>query len=648
MNARAALANPIGTYALFFGAALAALALSRAGLLAWQWDRVQDVPALWPIFTRGLRLDVVLLCYLAGPFWLLHVLLPRSRVRTGLALVALTGLGTLLLFMEAATPEFLGEYDNRPDRLFFEYLEHPREVFGMLWAQHRSALLAIPLTMLVAAWVQWRAWKRWLPHEQPWGWRRSAIAAALLLPLLFVGARGLERRPLNISEAAFSANRLANELAPSSTYTLLYAAYSSRNEMDVAHLYGRMDWDEVVARVRRYMHVPPAHFTQAGLPTLHRTDVAPRPGPKLNLVIMLQESLGAGYVGHLGGLPLTPNLDALAQQGWAFERLYATGTRTARGMEAVAAGFPPTPAPSVLKMPRAQGDFFTLAALLGRNGYASDFIYGGVANFDNMRGFYLANGFDRVIEQQDFVDPVFLGSWGVSDEDWVAKAHETFLAHGDRPFFALMMSTSNHDPFEYPPGRIEPYEQPDFTRHNAMKYADYAIGKFFELARTAEYFERTIFVVVADHDARVYGADFVPVEHFRVPGVIVGPGVPVKRDARLASQLDLGPTLLHLLGIPDPHPMIGRDLLAVPEQEPGMALMQFDDQHGFRYGDRLVVHQPGQPALHFRLDEADKPQPAPADKEFERDALAHLLWPAETYNRGLYRLPAEEPPRKAD
>ena len=87
-------------------------------------------------------------------------------------------------------------------------------------------------------------------------------------------------------------------------------------------------------------------------------------------------------------------------------------------------------------------------------------------------------------------NPVFLGSWGVSDEDWVSKAHETFVAHGEQPFFAVMLSTSNHDPYEFPEGRIEPYEQPLFSRHNAMKYADFAIGKFFELARTSPYFER--------------------------------------------------------------------------------------------------------------------------------------------------------------
>jgi phosphoglycerol transferase MdoB-like AlkP superfamily enzyme len=633
------LAHPLGTYALFCALALGVLALSRAGLLAWVWDQVSGVDRLWRVFTLGARLDLVLLCYLVSLPWLLHLLLPPSAARTRLAATLLTVFGSFLLFMELVTPEFMREFDNRPDRLFFEYLENPREVFGMLWHHHRFALFGIPPVVALAVWGQWCAWRHWLAREQPWSWRRRVTVAPALVALLFLGARGLDHRPLNLSHAAFSSNRLANELPPNSAYTMLYAAYARRSETDVGRAYGRMEWDEIVARVRKYMRVPAADFTDPSIPTLHRSQAVVRQGPPLNLVIMLQESLGASFVGHLGGLPLTPNLDRLAQQGWAFTRLYATGTRTARGMEAMVAGFPPTPAPAVLKLPRAQGDFFTLGELLRRQGYATDFIYGGVANFDNMRGFYLANGFERVIEQKDFVSPAFLGSWGVADEDWVAKAHATFLAHGDQPFFAVMMSTSNHDPFEYPPGRIEPYDLPAFTRNNAIKYADYAIGKFFELARAAKYSERTIFVVVADHDARAYGPELVPVQHFHIPGVIVGPGVPVKRDARLTSQLDLGPTLVHLLGLSVEHPMIGRDLLALPADDPGLALMQYDNQNGFRYGDRLVVHPIEQPAASFTVGPDDQLTPALADDELTRDALAHVLWAGETYNRQLYRLP---------
>src|SRR5690606_19782880 len=125
---------------------------------------------------------------------------------------------------------------------------------------------------------------------------------------------------------------------------------------------------------------------------------------------------------------------------------------------------------------------FTLASLLRTQGYRTEFIYGGVSNFDNMRHFFLQNGFERIIEQKDFKRPTFLGTWGVSDEDLVTKAHETFLAHGDEPFFALLLSTSNHDPFEFPEGRIQLHEEPAATRNNAVKYTDYAIGKLIELA----------------------------------------------------------------------------------------------------------------------------------------------------------------------
>lgn len=631
--------GPVGTLAMFFLLALVVLSLSRLGLLIWQWDRVAEVENVWRVFTLGLRLDLVLLCYLSSALLLLLFLLPVSLLRRRLMTVLLTLVGTVLLFMELATPGFMTEFDHRPDRLFFEYLEHPREVFGMLWRDHKLVLVGLPLLTVALVAAQWRLWSASLAREATWRWSWRFALLPVLLAVLFVGARGLDHRPINLSHAAFSSNRLANELVPNSTYTLAYAIYSLRSETDVAKLYGDMPWPEILARVRRYMRVPESDFTDPEIPTLHRTQAAARSGPPLNLVIILQESLGAGFVGHLGGLPLTPNLDRLSQEGWSFTHLYATGTRTSRGMEAVAAGFPPTPAPAVLKLPRAQGNFFTLGDLLKRQGYATEFIYGGVANFDNMRGFYLSNGFDRVIEQQDFENPVFLGSWGVSDEDWVSKAHETFKSHGEKPFFAVMLSTTNHDPFEFPEGRIEPYEQPLFTRHNAMKYADYAIGKFFEMARHEPYYERTIFVVVADHDARVYGADLVPVEHFRVPAVILGPGVPVRRDERISSQMDLGPTLMHLLGLNVEHPMIGRDLLALPADDPGLAIMQFDSQHGFRSGNRLVVHQPGLPARSFSVGPLDKLEPANDDPELIRDALAHALWASQTYNRQLYRLP---------
>jgi len=634
------LQSVLGPFApLLLAYACGALFLSAARLasaLAYRGD-IAGTPALWLMFPIGLRMDTVLLCYLLLAPGLGLALFPARRWRDGLVAAYLAAWAFVLVYLELATPPFIAEYGKRPDRVFLEYLVYPREVLPTLWANHKLGLVGVPLVAGLAAWLAWRASRAALAAAPTWGGPRRALMLPLVLAVLFAGCRSsLEPRPANISTASFSSNRLVNELTMNSTYTVGYALESLRNEADAAAMYGDMPWPEVQARVQRYLHLPDGAFPEAASPVQHR-EAAVAPTRKPNLVIVLEESMGAQFVGHLGGLPLTPNLDRLRQEGIYFTELHATGTRTARGIEAAVAGFPPSPSLSVLKLPGARHGFFTLASALRQQGYSTEFIYGGAANFDDMRAFFLGNGFERVIEQRDFVEPSFVATWGVSDEDLVERANEEFRRPRDRPFFALLLSSSNHEPFEIPDGRIEPYNSPLHTRENAIKYADHAIGRFFELARREAYFADTVFVVVADHDARVKGAPLVPVERFRVPALVIGPGVPVGPYDRVASQIDLVPTLLGLMGIEATLPTPGRNLLRLPEDDPGRALMQYGLNHGFRVGNRLVVHQPHRRAQSFRI-EGGALVPVADDPELTRDALAHALWPGEVYRRQLYSL----------
>jgi phosphoglycerol transferase MdoB-like AlkP superfamily enzyme len=614
------------------------LSATRLLLATGYFEQVRGTPGLWLMFPIGLRMDTVLLCYLLLAPTVLVALLPAGRWRDRLVAGYLAACAFLVVYLEAATPPFIAEYDKRPDRVFLEYLAYPREVVTMLWSDHRLGLIGLPLVAGLAAALAWRGSRTALAAAPAWTGARRAVAAPLLVVALLVGCRSsLEPRPANISTASFSSNRFVNELTMNSTYTVAYAAKNLRNEADAADLYGRMPWPEVQARVGAY-RAPGVAGAAAdpAAPTHPRAPEATAPR-SLNLVMILEESMGASFVGHLGGLPLTPNLDRLTAEGLYFTDLYATGTRTARGIEAVVAGFPPSPSLAALKLSGAHGGFFTLGALLHEHGYATEFIYGGAANFDDMRAFFLSNGFDRVVEQRDFVDPSFVATWGVSDEDLVTRANEEFRKPRDRPFFAVLLSSSNHDPFEIPAGSIEPYDAPLHSRNNAVKYADHAIGRFFELARREAYYADTVFVVVADHDARVKGIPLVPVERFRIPGLIIGPNVPIGAYTRVASQIDLAPTLLGLLGIEAPLPTPGRDLLHLPHDDPGRAVMQYGLNNGFRVGDRLVVHQPHRPAQTFRIRGAEL-QPIPDDPALTRDALAHVLWPGEVYRRQLYAL----------
>ena len=106
-------------------------------------------------------------------------------------------------------------------------------------------------------------------------------------------------------------------------------------------------------------------------------------------------------------------------------------------------------------------------------------------------------------------------------------------------------------------------------------------------------------MIVADHDSRVYGADLVPVNHFHIPGLILGSGTKPQRDSRLSSQIDLPPTLLSLIGIDSENPMLGRDLTQLSPDDPGRALMQFDNNFALLRGDRMVVLQPEKAPVGF-------------------------------------------------
>ena len=339
--------------------------------------------------------------------------------------------------------------------------------------------------------------------------------------------------------------------------------------------------------------------------------------------------MGSEFVGSLGGKNLTPNLDGLSDEGIWFERLYATGTRSVRGIEAIVSGFPPTAKRSVVKLTDTQKNFFTIANVLEKHNYQTSFIYGGSAHFDNMRRFFLNNGFQKVIDQKDFEDPQFTATWGVSDEDLFLKAHEYLEAQGDQPFFSLVFTSSNHKPFEIPAGKVESRTGPEAAQEMAVAYADYALGEFLAMARASNYWDNTVFLVVSDHNSRVKGAHLVPIEHFHIPGVILGSGIEPRLVPGITSQIDLLPTLLSLLGVDSRHPAIGRDLTLLEwKQGSGRAQMQYHDTQGWMVDGKVVIMRRKLPMQTFLYEPNGNLRLDPAANDaLEQQALAHALWP---------------------
>ncbi|MDG5500933.1 LTA synthase family protein [Marinobacter sp. BGYM27] len=623
--------------------------VSRAGLVLWQWDRVADTGIFPVIFLQGLRVDVIqagliiTLPLLLLPFfghgksWTLW-----KRLTLTWWIIAVA----ILLFMELATPTFIAQYDVRPNRLFIEYLKYPREVFATLWHGFRLQLIFGVTACIVLTIALTRLLRPWLAETRVPRYRNTLLVWPLVVLAVFAGVRSTtEHRPANPAMFALTSDALVNSLILNSAWSVEYAIYNLKHEANAGDAYGQMDNQTILDEVRGVPWLADASFSSEQFPTLHHQVATRKRDKPMNLVIVLEESLGATFVESLGGTPVTPNLERLKNDGWWFEHLYATGTRSVRGIEAVISSYLPTPARSVVKLSLSQNHFFTIGELLRRKGYDTGFIYGGEAHFDNMRSFFTGNGFEHIVDELDYESPEFTGSWGVSDEDLFNKTQkelEKLNAEG-KPFFRLVFSSSNHSPFEFPEGRISLYDEPYNSVNNAVKYADYALGQFIDKARESDYWDNTLFLIVADHDARVYGQDLVPIKNFQIPGLILGPDIEPKKVETIASQIDLAPTMLSLMGLDNDNPMIGRDLTRELPGAPGRAMMQFSNYYAWMEGDfDVTVLRQDQPPLSgtYMPDKARTQfRDTPPAEDVRKRALAHSLLPLWLYREQKYDLP---------
>jgi phosphoglycerol transferase MdoB-like AlkP superfamily enzyme len=543
-----------------------------------------------------------------------------------------------LLFVEFF---FFDEFKSRFNTVAVDYLLFPREVFINIWeSYHVGVVLALCLVLSLG-------WLFVASRLFPQMWERPFPAKSRLLRLAAVVALAALLAPtLDLKGAHVSSDRTLNEIANNGALSFFAAAWT--HNLDYGAFYQTLPTDEAYQRARRLLAERNTQFVEDGRSIRRRVSGDPA-RPRLNVVIMLEESLGSEFWGCLGRKDtLTPEMDKLAaEEGLLFTNIYASGNRTVRGMEGVLSSFPPLPGDSIVKRDRSD-NVETIARVLKRDGYASVFLYGGRGLFDGMRSFAIRNGYDRFIEQKHFAHPTFTTIWGVCDEDLFLRAVEEFreLAKTGQPFFGTTLSVSNHKPYTYPKGTIP--EDPDQRRREyAVKYSDYALGRFFQAAKKEAFWTNTLFVVVADHGARVYGKQTIPIHSYEIPLLITGPAVvnSPSRVSQLGCSLDVPTTVLGLLGRPYETMFFGRDLLRSRPEE-GRAFLNHNRDIGLLAHDRLVVLGLKQTVEFYQGDPkvvemSLLPRPADSDREIEQDAIAIYQVADDLYMHRRYRLDAQ-------
>ena len=536
------------------------------------------------------RIATCVLGYWAGSF-ALRLFLPEgfrnhwTTVWFALFVVLYVG---AIVFNGISEYFFWNEFGVRYNFIAVDYLVYTNEVVGNIMESYP----VVPMTLgivVVTLLITWYLFRRDLVQaEYLKGWRWKAVVAPAYVAALFA-AIGLLNFNTRFQD---SGNVYVNELQANGLYKF-YDAFV-KNSLDYEQFYITRPEAEAEAFVHGV-------YGSTG-DNLHAVSAGRGSEIRRNIVLVTIESMSASYMERFGNTEsITPVLDSLYRLGMAFDRVYATGNRTVRGLEAVTLSLPPCPGQSIIKRPNNAGMYST-GALLREKGYNVTYFYGGNSYFDNMETFFSGNGYD-IVDQKNYSpeEITFANIWGVCDEDAYRKVIRTLgeQSRDGKPFFAHVMTVSNHRPFTYPAGKIR-IPNDSKTRAGGVLYTDYALGQFLAEASKQPWFDNTIFLITADHCASSAGRTEIPLHKYHIPALIFAPGfVAPQQIEGIVSQIDLTPTLLSLLDMDYDSHFYGRSLFD-PDYVNRAFIATYQDL-GYLEGDTFTILSPVRRYEQYRV-----------------------------------------------
>ncbi|MDH4223808.1 MAG: sulfatase-like hydrolase/transferase [candidate division Zixibacteria bacterium] len=587
--------EPPGTflfYLILYLSGVLILGLFRFGFLVRYHNLASGIPLsiLFQSFVIGTRFDMVVLSYLIIPFFFLSSLpligLFRFRVTRYILLGILFLCFSLLFLLTLVDLEYFSVFGTRLNLWALEYLDHPDFVFYSIWSSFPVIpyLIFWALTSMVFLLLMLRLSSKTLGRKGKVMILSEIFYFILACFLLFSSARGrLKLAPIDWGLAYFSQYGFANQLALNGIHTLGKTTLDEYKESTSEYLAEYRFFDDKTALIEVQKRLVRNNEKLVdSLDSIRRfvhPDSLKEKSSNPNVVIIFLESWLTEQVGVYGGkFNVTPNFDSLAYKGILFENFYATGTRTNRGLLSVLCSFPSQPGRTLMKKFKHNQPFISLSHILKLQGYKTIFIYGGDLQFDNMQGFFRQQGFDHFIGQDDFSKDQSISKWGIPDDIVFNRALEEFSEIEEEPFLGVILTLSNHEPFVVPQNapRLYPDDFPNSKYLNAFYYSDWSLGRFFQQAEKMSFFENTLFILVADHGVVVQSQSDLPLKRFHIACLIYSPkflGVEPKRIKTVASQTDLLPTFLNLLGNPVLHQSWGRDIFSLSPEDKGFAML---------------------------------------------------------------------------
>ncbi|MBQ8674245.1 MAG: sulfatase-like hydrolase/transferase [Bacteroides sp.] len=552
----------------------------------WDW-----LLTMW----HGLPLDFSLAGYLtalpglmllASAWTLSHVL---RRVWNGYFLL-IACLLSLVLVVDLALYGYWGfRLDATP---LFYFFSSPRDaVASVSWWFVLGGVLAWVGCTFLFAWT----FRKLLLSKQ--GFQRLklpfqalpvSLVLLLLTGLLFIPIRGgFTVSTMNTGKVYFSSNLRLNHAATNPAFNLLESLSKQKNFAKQYRFMGADEADRAFTAMLDSQVLADTLSVSSGAPvdelfTMRRPDV----------MLVILESFSSRLMTTLGGEPgIAIHLDSLAQEGVLFTNFFANSFRTDRGLVAIMSGYPAQPTTSIMKYSRKTQHLPAIASSLRKAGYATQYYYGGDADFTNMRSYLMSSGIEDIVCDRDFPVSERLSKWGAHDHVLFNRLitdleHEAQMMEqtGRKPFYRVVQTSSSHEPFEVPYRRLEN------DRLNAFAYTDSCVADFVHRFRELPQWKNTVLILVPDHlGAYPEQLDNFSLERYRIPLLMIGGAVRQPRCIDVyGSQQDLAATLLAQLGLPHDEFTFSKDMLN--PDSPHFAFFTVPDAFGMVTSDGQVIY----------------------------------------------------------
>ena len=529
---------------------------------------------------NGIRFDLSTIAYIILPIWviLFFSMFPifreklyskaKALIKYYIQLIIL--FSTIIIIFDIG---FYYEFYTRINYLAIEYLNFIDITLKTIINQfpYNLFLAIIPIFIFFELrFFNKKLSKTSLPlYSSIYQWAGYSFLSLIILIIIMRG--GFQSKPLNFSHSNISQYKFVNQLGINPMWNLAYSYQSALKENSSSRLASiPISIEESLQITRDNIQEKNSTLIRDDYPLLRTTNSINKK-TNYNVVIILMESFAGHYVGVLGNKKnITPEFDKLSKEGLLFRRMFSIGSRTNRGLSGTLLSFPAIPRfVSIFMDLSINQEFSSMANILKQRNFSSNFIFSGDLKYDNMKGFLSTQGYDQFYGEEEFDDDAFSTSWGVSDEGLFNKSLE-ILSTQSEPFFSTILTMSNHPPYLFPESsafeRIKSNKKNE-SRLNAFKYSDWALGNFISEFKRLPLYERTIFVILGDHGfiSDDYNQNTsIDLASYHIPCLVIAPGLDSDINNRIASQVDIIPTILDLLGGSFIHHSWGKSLLSPP------------------------------------------------------------------------------------